>query len=151
VDASGNAFVADSGNHTIRKVTSDGVVTTLAGTPGAAGSTNGSGGAARFNHPAGIAVVPSGGLMVSDTDNHSIRKVTAAGDVTSIGGLDGTNGDADGTGTAARFDKPSALTINGAGTVFVIDTNNCRVSKSTSTLIIVWRTPASASTKSPRT
>jgi sugar lactone lactonase YvrE len=104
-----------------------------------------------LNKPYGVALDGVGRLYISDTDNHRIRKVTAAGDVTSIGGLDGTNGDADGTGTAARFDKPSALTINGAGTVFVIDTNNCRVSKSTSTTksnaAPAW--PASSLTRTP--
>ena len=84
VDGSGNIFVSDSGNRTIRKVTSAGVVTTLAGAAGAEGNVNGTGSVARFGYPYKICIDESGNLFVSDYGNNSIRKVTSAGVVTTI-------------------------------------------------------------------
>jgi len=81
VDGSGNLFVADTGNSTIRKVTPDGTVTTLAGIPGIAGVENGPGGNARFNHPQDLARDNAGNLFVADTGNALIRKITPAGEV----------------------------------------------------------------------
>lgn len=74
VDSNGSVFVTDQGNHTVRRIRSDGVVTTLGGSPQVAGSDDGSGDDARFNHPAGIAVDAAGVLYVADTSNHTIRK-----------------------------------------------------------------------------
>jgi hypothetical protein len=74
VDGSGNVFVVDTGNGTIRKITADGVVTTVAGTAGSTGSADGAGRAARFLAPSGIAVDASGNLYVTDTQNRTIRK-----------------------------------------------------------------------------
>ena len=76
VDASGNVYVADTDNSTIRKITPAGVVTTLAGSAGATGSDDGTGSAARFNWPDGVAVDASGNVHVADTDNQTIRKIT---------------------------------------------------------------------------
>ena len=76
VDANGNVYVADTANHVIRKIDSNGAVTTLAGTAGSAGSTNGTGAAARFSSPAGIVVDSSGNLYVADTGNHQIRCIS---------------------------------------------------------------------------
>ena len=103
VDSAGNVYVADTGNHTIRKVTPAGVVTTLAGLAGSSGSADGTGSAARFNYPPGVAVDSAGNVYVADTGNHTIRKVTPAGVVTTLAGLAGSSGSADGTGSAARF------------------------------------------------
>ena len=89
VDGSGNVYVADSDNHTIRKITPAGVVTTLAGAAGQGGSTDGTGSAARFNGPYGVAVDESGNVYVADTYNHTIRKVTPAGEVTTAVGVAG--------------------------------------------------------------
>ena len=75
-DASGNVYVADTFNNTIRKVSSSGEVTTLAGLAGSPGSTDGSGQAARFNFPSGVAVDGSNNVYVADSLNHTIRKVT---------------------------------------------------------------------------
>lgn len=88
VDSSGNVYVADSGNNTIRKITSAGV-STLAGSAGVAGSSDGMGTAASFNNPQGITVGSSGNLYVADTGNHTIRKITPDGNVTTVLGVAG--------------------------------------------------------------
>lgn len=125
-------FVADSRNHTIRKVTAAGVVTTLAGSPGATGVVDDTGSAARFNNPQGI-VALGGDLYVADTGNHTVRKVTAAGVVTTLAGLGGTPGSTDGTGGVggtARFDSPQGIAAIGTN-LFVADTGNHTVRRVT--------------------
>ena len=121
-DASGNLYVADSDNNTIRMITPGGVVTTLAGAAGTMGSTDGTGAAARFNNPNGIAIDASGNLYVADTGNQTIRLVTPAGVVTTIAGTAGIAGTANGTGAAATFYWPMGIAVNAAGTlVYVTD------------------------------
>lgn len=125
VDTAGNIYLADESNHLIRKVTSAGVVTTLAGTAGQSGSTDGTGTAARFNSPSGLAVDTAGNVYVADTLNHTIRKITPAGEVTTIAGTAGAAGSANGTGDAARFNVPQGVALNPAGTtLFIADTGN---------------------------
>jgi sugar lactone lactonase YvrE len=82
VDATGVVWVADTSNHVIRKISADGSVLTIAGAGGTAGNLDGTGTAALFDFPCGIAVLPSGDLLVADTDNHYLRKVTTSGVVT---------------------------------------------------------------------
>jgi len=118
----GDLFVTDSGNHTIRKVTGGGLVTTIAGTPGATGSVDGTGTGARFNNPQGI-VALGGDLYVADTGNHTIRKVTTAGAVTTLAGSPGTPGSADGAGGTARFGSPLGIAAIGTN-LYVADTGN---------------------------
>ncbi|MEO6924108.1 MAG: hypothetical protein ABI142_09800, partial [Bryocella sp.] len=89
VDAVGSVYVADTYNSTIRKITSDGVVTTLAGTAGSIGSTDGTGSAARFDLPGGVALDSNGNVYVADTYNSTIRKITPAGVTTTFAGLAG--------------------------------------------------------------
>jgi sugar lactone lactonase YvrE len=119
IDSSGNLYVADSANNTIRKITSAGVVTTLAGLAGTTGSTDGTGSAARFNAPRGVTVDSSGNVYVADGGNTLIRKVTSAGVVTTLAGTPGTFEAAPGTGAAAYFDVPVGIAVDGSGNLYV--------------------------------
>ena len=129
VDSSGNVYVADTGNHKIRKITPAGVVTTFAGS-GDANSTDGTGTAASFNAPKGIAIDSSGNVYVADTGNHNIRKITPAGVVTTLAGS-GTQGSTDAIGIAASFDAPRGVTVDSSGNVYVADTNSRKIRKIT--------------------
>ncbi len=131
VDGSGNLYVADYNNHTIRKVTPAGVVTTLAGSAGSPGSADGTGSAARFNGPSGVAVDGSGNLYVADRSNHTIRKVTPAGVVTTLAGSAESSGAANGTGSTARFNGPLSVAVDGSGNLYVTDYNNHTIRKVT--------------------
>ena len=126
VDASGNVFVADNGNNLIRKITPDGTVSTFAGS-GKAGSANGTGTAASFNSPFGLAVDASGNVYVADSGNNLIRKITAAGVVSTFAGS-GKNGATNGSLTSASFNTPSGVAVDAAGNVYVADqiANNIR-------------------------
>ncbi len=133
VDGNGNVYVADYNNHTIRKITSTGVVTTLAGSAGLAGTADGTGAAARFNNPSGIAVDGNGNVYVADYNNHTIRKITSTGAVTTLAGSAGQSGSGNGTGAAARFFFPRRVAVDGNGNVYVADTGNNMIRKITST------------------
>ena len=132
VDAAGIVYVADTGNSTIRKVTSSGAVTTLAGSPGSPGSTDGIGAAAQFSLPTGVAIDGAGNVYVADSGNHTIRKITPAGVVTTLAGSAGMAGFANGAGAAALFSSPSGVITDGAGNVYVSDTGNHLIRKVTS-------------------
>jgi sugar lactone lactonase YvrE len=116
----GIVYVADTENHTIRKILATGEVSTLAGLPLNSGTANGTGSAARFNRPEGLVVDASGYVYVADTHNHAIRKISPAGQVTTLAGLPGSNsGNVDGSGTAARFNQPKGITLDAAGNLYV--------------------------------
>ena len=123
-DSSGNIYVADSGNNTVRKVTPAGVVTTLAGLARTAGSSDGTGTAARFNFPTGIAVDSSGDIFVADSGNDTIRNISPALAVTTIAGAAGQAENTDGLAPNARFDSSGDLAIDSAGVLYVADTGN---------------------------
>jgi hypothetical protein len=115
VDGSGNVFVADSGNNTIRKITSSGVVTTLAGTAGSSGSADGTGAAASFYFPKGVAVDGSGNVFVADSGNNAIRKITPSGVVTTIVGVAAPGGQGAGNSPGplpASILSPSGVAID---------------------------------------
>jgi sugar lactone lactonase YvrE len=131
VDGSGNVYVADTGNATIRKITPAGVVTTLAGSPATRGSTDGTGSGATFNQPGGLALDSTGTFYVADAFNDTIRKITPAGVVTTLAGTPGSRGDADGTGAAALFNFPDSVAVDATGNVYVADTFNDSVRKIT--------------------
>ena len=134
VDRTGaTVYVADQLNHSIRKiVVATAVVSTLAGN-GTAGSADGTGTAAQFNNPTGVAVDNSGTVYVADQGNHSIRKITA-GVVSTLAG-NGVMGFVDGAAAAARFNTPIGVATycgpvrqtNQPGNVYVADTNNNRI------------------------
>jgi sugar lactone lactonase YvrE len=129
VDSAGNVYVADASNCTIRKVTAGGVVTTLAGLAESYGSADGTGSAAQFVYPTGVAEDSAGNVYVADNNNSTIRKVTAGGVVTTLAGLAGSSGSADGTGSAARFYEPSGVAVDSAGNVYVADGGNNTIRK----------------------
>lgn len=131
VDQNGNVFVSDAGNNVIRKITPGGLVTTFAGAPGVAGHADGTGSAARFHQPEGLASDAAGNIYVADRGSHTIRRITPAGVVTTLAGLAFTPGIADGSGSVARFDTPSGLAIDSSGNVWVADSNNDTIRKIT--------------------
>ena len=131
VDSAGNVYVADYANYTIRKMTPAGVVTTLAGSPGQSGSSDGTGSNARFYYPSGVAVDSTGNVYVADNYNSTIRKVTPAGVVTTLAGSPRQTGTNDGVGSNARFNSPYGVAVDSAGNVYVADTGNSTIRKVT--------------------
>jgi len=125
-------YVADTSDHTIRKITATGVVTTFAGTSNVFGFSDGTGTAAQFNNPQALAVDGSGNVYVADTGNDAVRMITPAGVVTTLagGGYPGSN---DATGMLALFNSPKGIAVNSAGTlIYVADTNNSTIRAVTS-------------------
>lgn len=116
-------FVADTGNHAIRKITPAGVVTTFAGLPGTPGSSDSP---PRFHSPKGIVALGSD-LYVADTGNHAIRKIAPGGMVTTVAGLAGTSGSTD---SPPRFNAPEGIAALG-GELYVTDTGNHTVRRVT--------------------
>ena len=129
IDGQGNLYIADSGNNTIRKVTTEGVVTTIAGTAGVAGSVDGNGLAARFSSPTGIAVDASGNLFVTDTGNDTIREISPDGVTSTIAGSPGVSGGADGIGASASFNAPTGIAVDTSGNLYVSDSGNDSIRK----------------------
>lgn len=129
VDADGNAYVTDTNNRTIRKISSSGLVTTLAGQVDEMGITDGRGAAARFMSPRGIVADAAGNLYVSDSAAKTIRKITPAGSVSTFAGQARESGSTDGIGLAARFGSPLGLAIDGTGNLYVADADNHNIRK----------------------
>jgi streptogramin lyase len=130
-DDTGNVFVADLSNDTIRKITPAGMVMTLAGQAGMTGSVDGSGSQARFNAPHGVATDHAGNVYVSDSANGTIRKITPGGVASTLAGLPGYSGNTDGNGHDARFGNPQGLAVDNQGNIYVADTGNNTVRKIT--------------------
>ena len=133
VDGAGNLFIADTDNHRIRKVNAAGVISTVAGT-----EERGDGGPAvdaRLRNPSGVAADGTGNLFIADTDNHQIRKVDAAGTITTIAGsgetgfFGGAFGGDGGPAIQAALDRPSGVAADGAGNLFIADMDNHRIRK----------------------
>ncbi|MGA2693981.1 MAG: hypothetical protein ABSF76_16580 [Opitutaceae bacterium] len=131
VDTAGNLYVAEETNNTIRKITPAGVVTTFAGQVGVVGNIDGAASSASFNHPRGIAVDGSGNVFVADNFNDTIRKITPAGQVSTLAGSPGVSGSLDGMGGYALFNGPTGVTVDGNGNIFVTDSNNNTVRRIT--------------------
>ncbi len=130
-DAAGNLYVSDCNNHTIRKITPAGVVTTVAGLATNSGRADGTGSAASFNNPGGICCDAAGDLYVADTGNYTIRKITSAGVVTTVAGAATYEGHNDGIGAAAGFSYPYGIVVDAAGNLYIADTNNNTIRKIT--------------------
>jgi sugar lactone lactonase YvrE len=129
IDSKGNLYVADTGNDLIRMITSSGVVSTFAG-GGPLGAVNGTGAAASFNAPVGVAIDASGNIYVADAGNNLIREITPAGLVSTLAGS-GAATFANGTGTAASFNFPNGVAVDASGNVYVADMQNRLIRKIT--------------------
>lgn len=127
VDASGNVYVGDEGNSSIRKITPDGRVTTLAGS-GKFSFSDGAGKNAAFNAPGGIAIDSKGNLFVADYLNNCIRKVSPSGEVRTLAG-NREKGFADGPASEAEFYYPFGIAVDASGAVYVGDQFNHRIRK----------------------
>jgi sugar lactone lactonase YvrE len=126
LDLATNLYVADSGNHTIRKITPQGAVTTVAGVPRVAGGvdgTNGTSSVGLFNGPQGVAVDAATNVYVADYNNHTIRRITPGGVVTTLGGLLNLPASLDGAGVESRFNYPAGIAVNN-GILYVADSRN---------------------------
>jgi secreted PhoX family phosphatase len=129
VDAAGNVYVTELVNQLIRKITPAGVVSTFAGS-GIAGNVNGTGTAASFNQPYGLALDAIGNVFVADALNNIIRKITPAGVVSTFAGS-GIAGNANGTSITASFYLPQGLVFDSAGNLYVADSGNNLIRKIT--------------------
>lgn len=118
----GTLYVADSGNHSIRAISTQGVVRTVAGVAGAGGYLDGPGSAALFSFPRALCVGPGGLVYVSDTNNQRIRKISLEGEVGTVAG--GPPGHQDGPGAEARFQFPHGISADANGVLYVSDTLN---------------------------
>ena len=128
VDAAGNVYVADSKNNRIRKISPNGLVTTLAGTT-LQGYADGIGTNASFRFPTGVAVDGAGNVYVADCENHCIRRINPAGMVTTFAGLGTVEGNNNGTGSNARFRFPKGIAIDATGNLYVTDFSTMGIRK----------------------
>lgn len=134
VDSAGAVYVADAGNHRIRRIGRDGNVTTLAGSgspgDGGGGFADGSGGTALFSHPHGVAVDAAGAVYVADTGNHRVRRIAPDGAVTTLAGI-GNGGYQDGAGVGADFSLPKGIAVDPSGNIYVAEYGNHAVRRIT--------------------
>ncbi len=160
VDRSGHLYVADRSsssilpgppiNHTIRKISPEGLVTTLAGLAGSPGSADGTGSLARFNNPFGLAVDDAGTLVVADSDNRTLRRITPTGVVTTLAGTVGLNGSTDGPGPQALFSIPIGVASGPDGTVFVADGGSNNTIRKITSAGLVTTLAGQANTSAPQ-
>lgn len=121
LDKLGNVYVCDRGNFIIRQISTNGSVSTFAGSSGIAGAADGVGVNAQFRDPSGIAIDSAGNIYIADTGNATIRKITPDGQVSTYAGMAGTLGSVDGPRASARFTRPETLAIDRADTLYVSD------------------------------
>ncbi len=120
----GGAYIADSQNHTIRFLATDGTVSTYAGMAGQPGHTDASGTSAQFDQPTGLALAASGTLYVADYGSSCIRKVASGAQVSTLSGVANTPGFINGGGTIAEFNQPAGIALDATGNLWVADTYN---------------------------
>jgi sugar lactone lactonase YvrE len=125
-DSQGNLYVTDTGNSVVRKISASGLVATLAGN-GTCGSADGRSSAAQFCNPKGVALDQWGNLWIADTGNHTVRRIDASGNVSTVAGSPGVCGSANGRGDVARFCNPQDIDVDKWGNVYVVDTGNSTI------------------------
>ncbi|MVO11030.1 T9SS type A sorting domain-containing protein [Flavobacterium sp. TP390] len=125
-DSNGNLFICDQSNHKIRKVDTNGIVSTFAGS-GVGGFQDGVGTAAKFYYPDEITIDSEDNIYVADYYNHRIRKITPLGVVSTLAGS--VIGNLDGIGSQARFNSPTGVCLDGLGNIIVTDYGNHRIKK----------------------
>ena len=144
-DAFGNVFIADSHNHRVRGLVIASRSTTSPAGSGLAKFADGTGSAASFATPSGVALDAAGTVFVADSLNHRIRKMASGGVVTTIAGS-GVAAFADGTAATASFNAPAGIAVGTAGAIYVADTNNHRIRKVASLgkgeLAVTWKAPS---------
>jgi trimeric autotransporter adhesin len=146
IDSTGNLYIADYGNNRIRQVTPAGIISTVAGT-GTSGSYSGDGGpatSAQLNAPIGVALDSVGNLFIADSFNNRIRKVTPAGNISTVAGngSPGYSGDG-GPGVDAQINDPLALTVDSTGNLYIADSHRIRKVTPAGTISTVAGTGAS--------
>ena len=130
-DATGNLYITEYKSSIVRKITTDGRVSLLAGQPMKTGYADGRGRNALFNRPHGLAVDKAGTVYVCDMKNHLIRSISPGGHVGTVAGKAGLSGRADGLKENARFNQPEGIVVGSTGDLFVVDTYNFTVRKIT--------------------
>lgn len=151
IDSSGNLFVADRLNHTIRKVAPDGAVTTIAGQAGIAGQLDGPPGIGLFHQPSDIAIDGQGNLFIADSGNHAIRRLDAQGNLTTYAGILGTAGSANGPRAQSTFRNPESVAFDAQGNLYVADSGNSTVRRigSTDVMLIAGSAGQAGTTNGP--
>jgi sugar lactone lactonase YvrE len=136
IDSSLNLYIADTSNHCIRKVEPSGAITLIAGNGGFAASGDGTKTSAFFNNPRGITIDSTRNLYVTESGNHTIRKITPEGVVTTIAGRATFSGNTNGSGTNATFNVPRGIAVDSGGNLYVADSGNHRIRKITPTGVV---------------
>ncbi len=127
IDQSGNFYVSEWSGHVIRKITPNGLVTTLAGIANSSGYANGTGAVAQFKNPSGLHVDNIGNIYVADVGNKMIRKITSDGLVSTVAGSNNSDRKIDGTPVVTRFISPHGIAGDTNGNLFVADQNYIRM------------------------
>lgn len=139
VDSAGLIYVSDTNNHVVKRINpTTFTVSYMAGKTGTSGFTNGTGSAALFKYPTGIAVDSMGNIYVADSGNHAIRMISGKTGATSTVAGNGSIGSTDGTLSVARFYNPNGVAVDSYGNIYVADTYNHKIRKITSKAVSTY-------------